>query len=73
MNTYFRNTALILTIIGGLNWGLIGLFGFDLVAYLFGPMTILSRLTYVLVGLSAVTLAFMPSCSLREVVQHKMR
>lgn len=73
MNTYFRNTALVLTIIGGLNWGLVGLFGFDLVAYLFGPMTILSRLTYIWVGLAAVTLAFMPSCSLREVVRHKMQ
>lgn len=73
MNNILRNTALVLTIIGGLNWGLVGLFGFDLVAYLFGPMTMLSRLTYVLVGLSAITLAFAPSCSLREVVQHKMR
>lgn len=73
MNTYFRNTALILTIIGGLNWGLVGLFGFDLVAYIFGPMSILSRLVYVLVALSAITLAFAPACSLREVVQHKMR
>lgn len=73
MNSYFRNTALILTIIGGLNWGLVGLFGFDLVAYLFGPMTMLSRIVYTLVGLSAITLAFMPSCSLREVVRHKMQ
>lgn len=73
MNNILRNTALVLTIIGGLNWGLVGLFGFDLVAYLFGPMTMLSRLVYVLVALSAITLSFAPSCSLREVVHHKMR
>ena len=41
-------------IVGGLNWGLIGLFGFDLVAALFGEMSALSRLVYVLVGASAL-------------------
>jgi len=40
--------------IGGLNWGLVGLFGFDLVAAIFGGMTVLTRLIYVLVGISAV-------------------
>lgn len=46
--------ALVLLIIGGLNWGLVGLFNFDLVAALFGPMSPLSRIVYVLVGVSAV-------------------
>ena len=47
--------ALILAIIGGLNWGLIGLFRFDLVAYLFGGQTAtLSRVIYTLVGLAAI-------------------
>jgi len=47
--------TLILVIIGGLNWGLVGLFQFDLVATLFGEQTaIISRIVYVLVGLSAV-------------------
>ncbi len=46
--------ALILVIVGGLNWGLVGLFGFDLVAAIFGPMSALSRVVYVLVGISAV-------------------
>lgn len=50
--------ATVLLIIGGLNWGLVGLFGFDLVAALFGPMTPLSRLVYVLVGLSALIAIF---------------
>lgn len=47
--------ALVLAIIGGLNWGSIGLFRFDVVAYLFGGQTAtVSRVIYTLVGLSAV-------------------
>ena len=47
--------ALILTIIGGLNWGSIGIFRFDLVAWLFGGQTAtVSRVVYTLVGLSAI-------------------
>ncbi|WP_092995440.1 DUF378 domain-containing protein [Thiohalomonas denitrificans] len=49
--------ALVLLIVGGLNWGLIGIFGFDLVAAIFGEMSFLSRLVYTLVGLSAVYIA----------------
>ena len=47
---------LILLIIGGLNWGLVGLFGFDLVKTLFGDMSVLSRVVYTLVGISAIYL-----------------
>lgn len=46
--------TLVLLIIGGLNWGLVGGFSFDLVAALFGNMTLLSKIVYILVGLSAV-------------------
>lgn len=47
--------ALILAIIGGLNWGSIGLFRFDLVAYLFGGQTAtVSRVIYTIVGLAAI-------------------
>lgn len=47
--------ALILAIIGGLNWGCVGLFRFDLVAYLFGGQTAtVSRVIYTLVGLAAI-------------------
>ena len=46
--------ALILIIIGALNWGLIGLFRFDLVATLFGEMSLLSRIVYSLVGISGL-------------------
>ncbi len=46
--------AAILLVIGGLNWGLVGLFSFNLVATLFGDMSGLSRVVYVLVGLAAI-------------------
>lgn len=47
--------ALALTIIGGINWGLIGLFRFDLVAWIFGGSTAIgSRIVYGLVGLAAL-------------------
>ena len=46
--------ALVLIFIGAINWGLIGLFDFNLVATIFGDMTIISRIIYGLVGLSGV-------------------
>jgi uncharacterized membrane protein YuzA (DUF378 family) len=47
--------ALVLTIIGGINWGLVGIFSFDLVAWLFGGQnTTLSRVIYVLICISAL-------------------
>jgi len=46
--------TLILLIVGGLNWGLVGLFNFDLVAALFGAGSLLVRIVYILVGLSAL-------------------
>lgn len=46
--------AAILVIVGGLNWGLVGLFSFDLVATIFGDMSIVSRIVYVLVGVAAL-------------------
>ncbi|CDG83322.1 conserved hypothetical protein [Janthinobacterium agaricidamnosum NBRC 102515 = DSM 9628] len=46
--------ALILLIVGGLNWALVGLFNIDLVARILGDMTTASRIIYVLVGLAAV-------------------
>ena len=63
--------ALILTVIGGINWGCVGLFRFDLVAYLFGGQTsTVSRVVYTLVGLSAIwciSLLFRE----RDVVEHR--
>ncbi|MBI2610001.1 DUF378 domain-containing protein [Candidatus Giovannonibacteria bacterium] len=49
--------AVVLVIVGGLNWGLVGIFNFDLVATIFGDMSGLSRVVYALVGLAAVYLA----------------
>jgi hypothetical protein len=51
--------AMVLLIVGGLNWGLVGAFDFDLVAAIFGPMTLLSRLVYILVGLAALYAIYM--------------
>lgn len=48
--------AMILVIIGGVNWGLFGLASIDLVATIFGSLTVISRIVYVVVGLSALYL-----------------
>ena len=53
---WFDNISLTLVIIGALNWLLIGVFRFDLVAYLFGNMSILARAVYILVGLCGLYL-----------------
>lgn len=49
-------TALTITIIGAINWGLIGFFKFNLVSFLFGNMTWLSRIVYAIVGLCGLYL-----------------
>ena len=46
--------ALILLIVGGLNWGLVGLFGIDVVSSIFGPGSTISRAIYIAVGLAAI-------------------
>ena len=46
--------ALILLIVGGLNWGLVGLFKFDLVAAIFGSIPVLQNIVYILVGVAAI-------------------
>lgn len=46
--------ALTLVVVGAINWGLIGLLEFDLVAFLFGAMSMLSRAVYILVGISGL-------------------
>ena len=48
--------ALTITIVGAINWGLIGFFNFNLVAFLFGDMSWLSRIIYALVGLCGLYL-----------------
>ena len=51
---WFDNTALTIVIIGAVNWLLVGIFRFDLVAFLFGDLSWLSRIIYALVGLSGL-------------------
>ncbi|UCE28356.1 MAG: DUF378 domain-containing protein [Candidatus Coatesbacteria bacterium] len=46
--------ALILVVVGGLNWGLVGIFGFDLVAWIFASIYIVARIVYVLVAVAAI-------------------
>ena len=49
-----QKICLVLTIIGAINWGLIGFFDIDLVATIFGDYTLMSRIVYVLVGLAGL-------------------
>ena len=49
-------TALTISIIGAINWGLIGFFSFNLVSFLFGSMTWLSRIIYAIVGICGIYL-----------------
>ena len=60
--------AYILVIIGAINWGLVGFLGFDLVASIFGEMSILSRIVYSLVGLSGLALLFL----YRDIYHHEI-
>lgn len=55
-NKFLDCTALTVSIIGAINWGLIGLFRFDLVAFIFGDMSWISRIVYTLVGLCGLYL-----------------
>ncbi len=57
MYNFLKYGSYALVLIGALNWGLVGVFDFDLVETLFGDMTIITRLVYTLVGLSAITSA----------------
>ena len=52
-------TILVIAIIGAINWGLIGFFRFDLVAFLLGNMSMLSRIIYAVVGLSGLYMVSM--------------
>lgn len=50
--------AIALVVVGGLNWGLVGLFDFDLIAFLFGAMTNVARIAYVVVAIAALYAIF---------------
>lgn len=50
--------SLVLVIVGGINWGLVGIFELDLVATIFGAGSIVARIVYTLVGLSAIYMIY---------------
>jgi len=54
MYNFLKYFSYAMVIIGAINWGLVGFFDFDLVAYLFGEMTTMSRIVYDIVGISAI-------------------
>jgi len=56
MKSIVKSIAWILVLIGGLNWGLVGAFNFDLVATFLGTGSLLSNIVYILVGISALVL-----------------
>ncbi len=58
MKKYVKLISYLLVIIGALNWGFVGIFDLDLVAKLFGDMTIWARIVYTLVGISALVSLF---------------
>ena len=67
------NLALVLVIIGALNWGLVGFLDFDLVAAILGEGSALSRIVYALVGLSGLVVAaraFSPDGAGSPATQH---
>ena len=49
-----QKTALVLTIIGAINWGLVGIFNFDLVAFIFKEMSVMTRIIYTLVCIAGL-------------------
>lgn len=49
-----QKVALVLTIIGALNWALIGIFDFNLVTFIFGDTSFLTRLVYILIGIAGI-------------------
>jgi len=57
MYNLLKYGSYLLVLIGALNWGLVGALNFNLVAFLLGDMTLLARIVYILVGLSAVVSA----------------
>jgi uncharacterized protein len=49
-----QKTALVLVLVGALNWGLVGIFTFDLVAFLFGSLSMLTRAVYIIICLAGL-------------------
>jgi len=56
-----RMVAFVMVMVGAIVWGLLGIFNINIVAALFGDATVLSRIIYTLVGISAIVLMFTPN------------
>ena len=70
----FDKICLVLSIIGCLNWGLVGLFEFDLVAWIFGGQTmLLSRIIYVIIALAAIWCITLLFRDLKDGVTRRVR
>ncbi len=61
-----HKAAWVLLLVGGLNWGLVGLFDVDLVKWLLGAWPLVVRIVYVLVGASAVAMLGIGKCCMKE-------
>ncbi len=72
INLFLLNAAKVLLVVGGLNWLLVGLIGLDLVARIFGPGTVLSRVVYVLVGLAALYIGLLWLGFMGAPVEHEV-
>jgi uncharacterized membrane protein YuzA (DUF378 family) len=64
--------ALALAVIGAINWGLVGLFEVDVVAAIFGQLSVVSRIVYVIVALAGLYLLAVAASRLRESPRHTM-
>ncbi|MFH1275802.1 MAG: DUF378 domain-containing protein [Candidatus Woesearchaeota archaeon] len=58
--------AMVLVIVGGLNWGLVGLFQFDLVEAILGSIPVLQRIVYVLVGIAAIYMIYYAATEMKK-------
>ena len=58
MRTTLDWVSLVFVLIGGINWGLVGLFSFDLVDVILGTIPVLARIVYVLIGISALYMLY---------------
>lgn len=50
------NFLLLIAVIGGINWGLVGLLDFNLVSYIFGELSLITRIIYIIIGASSLYL-----------------
>jgi len=72
INLLILNVAKVLLVVGGLNWLMVGLLGMDMVARIFGPGRVLTRVVYVLVGLAALYIGLLWLGFMGAPVEHEV-